>query len=295
MHSSLLRYALGANALFSAACGIACLFFTTSIASVMGDVDLWFLRLLGAALLLFAVFLLWLIRRPSPHPIASLFVTLADLGWVVSSLVLLVLGPDAISAEGQFLIAGVAAMVLLFALLQMAGLRAQTANRSGRTAARSAFDIRRSVSAPAEAIWERVRDLEAIGRFYPVLREVEVDGASAGEGLEGARRTCENHQGQRWTEEVLAWDDHGRSMTLAFDTAAPKFPFPVTEMYGGWRVEAAGGHTEVVVWFEFTVRGGVFGEILAPVIAHQSTPGLEAAIANMDAEATRSAGVGATR
>jgi len=317
MRSSLLHRALGANALFSAASGTACLLFGASIAPVIGNIDPWILRLLGAALLLFAAFLFRLTRQSSLNPTASLFATLADLGWVLGSLVLLLLPSDAVSAAGSGIIAGVAAVVLLLALLQITGLRARTLNRDGRTAARSAFEIRTPVSAPADAIWDLVRDLEAIGRFHPVLQRVDVTEATSGdvstrEGFtregstrEGARRTCETHRGQRWTEEVIAWDNSERAMTLAFDVEAPDFPFPMTEMYGGWKVEATGADAtgvdatgdpaEVVVWFEFTVRGGVFGDILAPVIAHQSASGLEAAIANMDAEATRTTDVGVTR
>lgn len=289
MQSTLLRRALQGNALFSLACGSASLFFAASLAPIIGGVDPWILRLLGVGLFLFAAVLFWLARSASVNPGAALAVTFADLGWVAGSILLLSFA-SMISADGRVIIASVAGIVLLCAILQAAGLRSLTVNRDGRTDASSAFEIRRAVSVSPDAMWGGVSDLGAIGKFYPVLRHVEVDKAD-GASQDRVRRTCENHQGQRWTEEVIAWDERGRSMTLAFDTTDPDFPFPVKEMYGGWVVHSSGGLTEVVVWFELTVKGGVFGEILAPMIASKSMPGIHETIVNMEEEARSSASV----
>jgi uncharacterized membrane protein len=62
-------------------------------------------------------------------------------------------------------------------------------------------------------------------------------------------------------------------------------------MYGGWAVEAAGDHTDVTVWYEYTVPGGLLGEMAAPLVAQRFRRMMEAILSNMEAEAKRTAGV----
>jgi len=278
MHASLLRGALIANALFSAATGLLLVGFAEPVATAVGEVAPLVLRVIGAGLVPFAAFLVWTARRPD----FVLGASIADLGWVAGSAGLLVFLPSLFSSAGAVAVAGVAGVVLVFGLLQIAGLRAGSLNRDGRTEARSAFSIRRRVAAPPDVVWAIVRDLETIGRYHPDLRGVEVTGDRV-----GARRTCENRSGQRWTEEVVHWDEEARALTLRFDTDPPDFPYPIEEMVGGWRVEDRGRESEVVVWFEYTVPGGLLGEIAAPMIAARSRPVLEATLANMEVEAKK--------
>ena len=222
----------------------------------------------------------------------ALLATVADLGWVAGSAVLVLLPTSLFSTTGQGLVAGVAVVVLLFALLQLAGLRALTLNRGGRTTARSAFAITQRVEAPPAVVWDLVRDLERIGEFSPSIQSVEVTGDQV-----EARRTCENRSGQRWSEDVIEWDDHARALTLRFDAEAPDFPLPLKEMYGGWTIESAGesagDHADVTVWYEYTVPGGLLGEIVASLIAQRIQGMMITTITNMEAEARQMAGVAA--
>jgi uncharacterized membrane protein len=282
MRSPLLRGALIANALFSFATGLLLVGFAEPVATVVGEVAPLVLRVIGAGLLPFAAFLVWTARRSVPRPVFVLVASIADLGWVAGSAGLLVFLPSLFSPAGTVAVAGVAGAVLVFGLLQLGGLRAGSLNRDGRTEARSAVEIRRRVAAPPDVVWAIVRDLETIGRYHPDLRGVEVTGERV-----GARRTCENRSGELWTEEVIHWDEEDRALTLRFDTDSPDFPYPVEEMVGGWRVEDREGASEVVVWFEYTVPGGILGEIAAPMIAARSRPVFEATLANMEAEAKK--------
>lgn len=284
MNSTLLRGALGANALFSFSTGLLLVGAPEWAATTLGDVTPWMLRLIGVGLLLFAAFLVWVARRPESRAAYALLATGADLGWVVGSAVLLVF--PVLSSTGVGVVVGVAGVVLVFALLQGAGLRALTRNRRGTTTARSAFEITQRVEVPPAVVWDLVRDLEGIRRFSSAIQTVEVTGDRV-----GARRTCENQSGQRWSEDVIAWDDPARTLTLRFDAEAPDFPLPVEEMYGGWAVEAAGDHTDVTVWYEYTVPGGLLGEMAAPLVAQRFRRMMEAILSNMEAEAKRTAGV----
>lgn len=284
MRSSLLRGALIANALFSLATGLLLVGFAEPVATAMGEVAPLVLRVIGAGLVPFAAFLVWTAWRPASRPVFVLVASIADFGWVAGSAGLLVFLPSPFSPLGIVAVAGVAGLVLVFGLLQLAGLRAASRNRDGTTDARSTFEIRRRVAAPPDVVWAIVRDLETIGRYHPDLRGVEVTGERV-----GARRTCENRSGELWTEEVVHWEEKDRSVTLRFDTDAPDFPYPVEEMVGGWRVEDREGASEVVVWFEYTVPGGILGEIAAPMVAARSRPVFEATLANMEAEAKKRA------
>lgn len=286
MNLTLLRRALSGNALFSALCGLILVSATKSAVAVIGDVDPWILRLLGVGLLLFAAFLFWNVWRPTPHPVYALLITGADLGWVAGSAVLMLLPSTPLSVAGVGVVAGVAGVVLICALLQLAGLRALTRNRRGRTTARSAFAITERVEAPPAVVWDLVRDLERIGEFSPSLQNVSVTGDQT-----EARRTCENRSGQRWSEDVIEWDDQARALTLRFDAEAPDFPLPLEEMYGGWAIESAGDHADVTVWYEYTVPGGLLGEIVAPLIAQRIRGMMTTTISNMEAEAQRMVGV----
>lgn len=129
MSARLLRTALLANALFSTTCGIVLLALAAPLAAAFGDVAPGLLRLVGAGLLPFAAFILWGLRQPTLDPRQARLTSYADLAWVVGSALVLVV-PLPLSAAGRWSIAGVALVVLAFALLQLAGLRRYTAARS---------------------------------------------------------------------------------------------------------------------------------------------------------------------
>jgi uncharacterized membrane protein len=54
-------------------------------------------------------------------------------------------------------------------------------------------------------------------------------------------------------------------------------------------VEGAGDHADVTVWYEYTVPGGLLGEVAAPVLAQRVRGLMETVLSNMEAEAKRTA------
>ncbi|PIQ61999.1 MAG: hypothetical protein COV99_07675 [Bacteroidetes bacterium CG12_big_fil_rev_8_21_14_0_65_60_17] len=270
-----LRTALRSNAAFSALCGVISLVQAEALSAWMGGFDPWILRALGPGLLLFAAILYMETRRSRPVPASALAISLADLVWVIGSVIVLIAAPDALSSGGTWTVLLVALVVLVFATWQLVGLRGLTRNTRRRTAARSGFEVHQEVAASPEAIWGVIRQLDRIGEFYSALKSVKVS-------RNGARRTCENHKGQRWSEDVAALSDDNRELSLRFDTDAPGFPFPMRPMYGGWTVRRVGGKTSVTVWYEFTMKWGLLGELLAPLVAEQTRKTMAKTIRQME-------------
>jgi hypothetical protein len=215
-------------------------------------------RLMGAALVSFGLAVALISSRRPVHPAAALAVTVADAGWVVASLVAVGLAGGVLGSAGSAAVLGVAAVVALLAGLQLRGLRRFARNAGGRTSARSRFLLARPVGAAPEVVWRRLKALDRIGEYSDTLARVEV------EEVDGvARRTCSTDDGARWSEEVMEMDDARRALVLRFDTSEGRFPLPVEEMVGGWRVRAHGEATYLVLWYEYTLRGGPAGEVLA--------------------------------
>jgi len=253
-----LRRALLANALFSTFSGLLLLGAPGFTTSVLGAVPELLLRLLGGGLIGFGMAVAVLSIRIPVNPMAAAVVTVADVGWVLGS-VTVVLGAGGILTDaGVAAVLGVAGIVALFATLQLRGMALFARNVGGRTGARSRFVLARPVPERPELVWRKVRALDRIGEHSDALARVEVQEV---DGV--ARRTCATKDGDSWTEEVVEMDDDSRELVLRFDTRSGNFPLPVTEMLGGWRVWPHGDGSWLVLWYEFSLRGGLAGEVLA--------------------------------
>jgi hypothetical protein len=121
--SRTLRLAFMANALFSAASGLAFVLAGGHIASLAGLASGLPLQLVGIGLLPFAAFLVWLAERPELSSGQGRMVSAMDAQWVLGTFVLLVGWPDLLNATGQALALGIAAVVSVFAIWQLIGSR----------------------------------------------------------------------------------------------------------------------------------------------------------------------------
>lgn len=113
-----LKTALRANGIFSIACAVDLLLFSAPIAKAMGAVAPWILQAVGVALVLWALSLMWVSSRPVIHQTLVKGVVVADLGWVLGTIVLLIALPGVFTALGSLMLVGVAFVVLVIALLQ---------------------------------------------------------------------------------------------------------------------------------------------------------------------------------
>jgi hypothetical protein len=127
----LLRYALLGNASFSTITGLLIIVAHDWIGHLLGIAGRVGLVGLGIGLLVFAATLLINARRPELKLTDAWAVVLMDLVWVAGSYILVLVAP--FTAEGRWVIAVVADLVLVFAVLQWVGIhRIQSHERADR-------------------------------------------------------------------------------------------------------------------------------------------------------------------
>ncbi len=122
--SKLLRPALWANAVFSGATGVAMLVAGGPIAALIGIETVAILTVIGVGLILFSADLIHQATRESISTQRALAASVADIGWVAGSVVLLAGWHSAFTATGIALVIGVAVVVEAFATMQLVGVRA---------------------------------------------------------------------------------------------------------------------------------------------------------------------------
>ena len=106
------------NAAFSTLCGIDALLLNTQIQQWFGFENPYVLPVLGVGLLGFAAHLTYVaLRQPDNKKVVNA-ISMADAGWVMGSLVLMVFQPFELSMLGYGCIAAIAAVVALFGYQQ---------------------------------------------------------------------------------------------------------------------------------------------------------------------------------
>jgi hypothetical protein len=119
----LLPRALLLNSVFSAVCAAFLVLAPEMIGALLGLAWPGLYQAIGFMLALFAVVTFWQARRSRvSKPLAKL-ISLADFGWVLGSIILLVGWSSQFSFSGVVIIIVVAAMVGIFACLQISGLQ----------------------------------------------------------------------------------------------------------------------------------------------------------------------------
>jgi len=123
MNSDSLRHAFLANGLFSLVCGLVFLLDGHPLGTFVGLPQGPILQPIGAGLVPFGGWLLWLSRRPELTPRIGLLVSIMDAQWVVGTVLLLAGWPELLNKTGQALAIGIALVVTAFALWQVQGAR----------------------------------------------------------------------------------------------------------------------------------------------------------------------------
>jgi len=259
--SKALRTALAANASFSAACGLVMLMAPDQIDAWLGFGQPGALQVLGFGLLLFATDLIHQATRPRLLTWRALYASGADLLWVVATAVLLLIFRESVSATAMLALLAVAAVVLVFGIWQLWGIG--KVHRTGKES-RYRHCVSVTTDVPADAMWKVIGRLGEIERYMPSLRSSALlDNQTQGVG---AIRVCEDQAGKRWREACTRFEP-GRGFDVRFLTEAAAFPFPASEMLGGWDVIPRHQGSEVRVWWELTPKPKALAVLLLPILA----------------------------
>ena len=282
-HDRPLRIALLANALFASATGSLILIAPATVVALLGIAYHPFLTVIGAGLVVFALDLAHQATRGRIQTWRAAYATVLDLAWVAGTVVVLATQHHVFTTTGVVLIAAVGALVLGFAIGQGWGI--DTAHRVAGSRSRQ-HCVRVHVDRSAESMWQVIADLGAIQRYMPSLAHSAIEGGA--EPGRGAVRTCVDRGGRSWSEECIAFESG--SLALRFETEAEGFPFPASEMVGGWTVEPCeSGGSNVTVWWTLRPRHVGLAVLIMPIFGLRADREITNVVRRMAAEAgTRS-------
>ena len=119
--ATFLRRSLQLDGVASGLTGVLLLIAAGPVSTVIGNAAPGVARLVGALLVVYAAALLWNARRATVARGEVVVAVLLNVGWVLGSLALIVLGP--LTVLGNVAVAAVALAVLGFTLLEIVGLR----------------------------------------------------------------------------------------------------------------------------------------------------------------------------
>ena len=259
-----LRIALLANAAFSLTNAGFMIFAPVAVGEVLGVQAKLVFPSVGIGLVIFAADLLHQATRQRMATWRSLYASAADFLWVLATGIWLICFPHALYSVGNYVVIGVAAVVLGFGLLQLWSIGLVHRLPTGEY--RHCIPVQ--VNVPADAMWCVISRLGDIQDYAPSLKRSQIlDEKPSGMGVV---RLCENHAGQRWSEECTAFDASDRSLMLRFVAEAPDFPFPVHSMRGGWEVIPSDHGCQVIVWWELMPKPSYLASIILPLLAFQA-------------------------
>jgi len=121
------------------------------------------------------------------------------------------------------------------------------------------------IAAPADTVWQVVRDFGAIDEYVPPIEQATLSGSGV-----GAERTLTLADGERVVERLDARDDDARTLRYSIVEA----PLPVEAYEGVLSVEAVDESACTVTWASTFSVGDADDEVVA-TFADLYTAGLE--------------------
>jgi len=283
--SDALRLALWQNGLFSGISGLLFVIAPNAVGDFLGAGPAWLFLSLGVGLILFAADLAHQASRTQLSPLRALVSSMADFSWVLGSALFLAFGLSLVTSAGGVAIAAVAVIVLQFGLRQMRGI--VRLFRDPAVPGKLVYRNRFYTSAPPAAIWRVIADLGSISDYAENLSASRIkNGVPAGVG---AIRECTDTGGKSWAETCTEFVPESH-LLLEFDTSAPGFPFPVSEMEGGWRVMPADKGSWVEVWWNLIAKPEWAAGVILPLMTWQVERNFPAMLKKMEEAAQESWG-----
>lgn len=256
-----LRLALLGNAVFSAISATVLIIFPDRVGSLIGTSNYLLLAGIGIGLGIFSADLFHQASRHRMQTWRALYASLGDALWVLGTIVLLIWFPNLVSDQGSVLLTAIALIVALFGSLQFWG-----AGEAHRLKDSKLYRHCVAVSVPESTtkMWEVVSDLPAISKYFAALRSSVIRGDMKPQV--GATRQCEDHKGKRWAEKCTRFEI-GRRLDMEFLCDEEGFPYPASEMIGGWELlEIADRSTEVHIWWELKPKPAFMAPLIMPLL-----------------------------
>ncbi|MEP3276304.1 MAG: SRPBCC family protein [Stappiaceae bacterium] len=269
--SSIARWFLGGNAVFSSVCGLTLISAAGPVSEILlsdsGSPGPLILRLLGVGLLIFALDLALMAANKYVSRREVVLIVLADLGWVVGSALLVFDFGDLLTSGGKTVVELVAVIVGVFALGQLVGSLRINAPLSKVEMKREngalVFRTSRVVDASAAKVWDIMNDHPAYADVASNISKVDV---ISGQGL-GMVRRCFGPKGENWQETCNLFED-GRAFGFRVHTEAPDYPYPISGIVARWSVEPrANGTSEFTIDIEATPKGNFLSRSLFSLMA----------------------------
>ncbi|MFU8892985.1 MAG: hypothetical protein ACNA8L_05095 [Luteolibacter sp.] len=256
-----LRVALFGNAAFSAMSAIILIMFPDMVASHIGATNHMLLMAIGIGLGVFSLDLFHQASRQRMQTWRALYASLGDATWVLGTVILLIWFPNLVSEKGSAILIFIALIVALFGALQLWG--AGEAHRlKGTKLYRHCVAV--TVPQSVDMMWEAVSDLAGISKYFPALRSSTIRGDV--EPQVGAIRQCEDHSGKRWAEKCTKFEI-GKRIELEFLCNEEGFPYPASEMIGGWSLlKHRNGSTQVHIWWHLKPKPNFMAPLILPLL-----------------------------
>ncbi|MEM8531525.1 MAG: SRPBCC family protein [Chloroflexota bacterium] len=250
MPDKTLKTALLSNALFSTLSGGTMLFFSSSVANLIGVGATLLYQIIGVGLLGFAGYVAWVATRDSINAYKALEIILMDFLWVLGTMLLIPFIWPSLTGIGLLALIGVATIVGVFGFYQLKGI-GQMYTVPGKPSTHRlcvAVDTLES----ADKIWSIIADLSTIKDYSPNLSQVILR-ENAAPGVDSVRQ-CTDVKGKTWAEHCVRYDQEARILDMVFLADEPGFPYPFQTMQGGWEVAPNKNGSTVHIWFEVTPK-----------------------------------------
>jgi uncharacterized protein YndB with AHSA1/START domain len=256
-----LRFALLGNAIFSGISAVVFLSFSQNVSSLIGLSNHLILVGIGIGLGLFSADLFHQASRQRVQTWRALYASLGDALWVAGAVVLLLWFPETLNEQGRFILMAVSVIVGVFGSIQFWG--AGEAHRlTGSKFYRHCVAVRVPVS--RAKMWNVISDLSGISRYFPSLRSSIIRDHL--EPQVGATRQCEDMSGKKWAEKCTKFEA-GKRLEMEFLCQEEGFPYPASEMIGGWELnEISEKETEVQIWWELRPTPSFMAPLIMPLL-----------------------------
>ena len=101
----------------------------------------------------------------------------------------------------------------------------QGERRSGKAKDMSRARVIISIQAPAQEVWETIRDFNRIEKFLPAVASCTVEGSGV-----GARRVCTLQDGSKVFERLVTLDEQHR--VLRYSVTQSRLPYAFSSLSG---------------------------------------------------------------